>query len=237
MTVVTGDLATGEASLGVAHAPADAPAGGDIGHVRPLSALPSPAPLPCPTEELTSPHVLPPATVVAAAPVGEPPPRVRAWFDTLVAAELPEHDGSLASARQSADAYARRAKAANTRRAYMAGVRAWCTWCDQHALPCLPASGADVAASTDITGAAWMGGDWTLEAASGSIETATLAVEDYEGVLASGILRNAYIRFGYSDDGTLGYGSNSKPGVQYASSKIPTASTSPDSRAGGGEAP
>jgi hypothetical protein len=28
-----------------------------------------------------------------------------------------------------------------------------------------------------------------------------------------------------------------KPGVQYASSKIPTASTSPDSRAGGGEAP
>jgi len=71
---------------------------------------------------------------------------VRTWFDDAVAAELPDHDESLASARGSANAYARRAKAANTRRAYVAGVRAWCAWCDQHALPCLPASGADVAA-------------------------------------------------------------------------------------------
>ena len=30
--------------------------------------------------------------------------------------------------------------------AYRAGVRAWCTWCDQHALPCLPARAADVVA-------------------------------------------------------------------------------------------
>ena len=33
---------------------------------------------------------------------------------------------------------ARHAKADNTRRAYRAGVRAWCAWCDRHALPCLP---------------------------------------------------------------------------------------------------
>ncbi len=59
---------------------------------------------------------------------------------------MPEDDGSLAAARASADAYTRRAKAGNTRRAYVAGVRAWCAWCDQHGLTSLPASGADVAA-------------------------------------------------------------------------------------------
>src|SRR6185369_15465136 len=32
-------------------------------------------------------------------------------------------------------------------------------------------TGADVAASTDATGAAALGGDWTLEAATGPIET------------------------------------------------------------------
>jgi len=148
MTVAADDLATGDdSSVAAPRATAGTPAVvGDTGSARPTPALASPAPLPCLTEELTSSPALPPAVVGADAPVGEPPPRVRAWFDTLVAAELPEHDESLASARQSADAYARRAKAANTRRAYMAGVRAWCAWCDQHALPCLPASGADVAA-------------------------------------------------------------------------------------------
>src|SRR5690349_18134098 len=35
---------------------------------------------------------------------------------------------------------------ANTRRAYRAGVAAWCAWCDRHALPCLPARSADVVA-------------------------------------------------------------------------------------------
>lgn len=77
---------------------------------------------------------------------GQPPTTVMAWFDSAGVAAMPDHDETLASARSSADAYARRAKAANTRRAYMAGVRAWCAWCDQHARPCLPASGADVAA-------------------------------------------------------------------------------------------
>ena len=84
------------------------------------------------------------APQVPTAPAS--PEAVRAWFDGAVAAAMPDHDETLASARGSANAYARRAKAANTRRAYMAGVRSWCAWCDQHVLPCLPASGADVAA-------------------------------------------------------------------------------------------
>lgn len=95
------------------------------------SALPSPAP--CPPGD-------------AAAPIGAPPPAVRAWFDATALAELPEPDGSLPAARAAAQAYARRAKADNTRRAYRAGVRAWCDWCDRHALSCLPAAAADIAA-------------------------------------------------------------------------------------------
>ena len=92
---------------------------------------------------------LPPASCLpdaAAAPVGAAPPAVRSWFDAAVLAELPEPDGSLPAARAAAHAYARRAKADNTRRAYRAGVRAWCDWCDRHGLPCLPAAAADVAA-------------------------------------------------------------------------------------------
>jgi len=92
---------------------------------------------------------LPPASCLSeavAAPIGAAPPAVRSWFDVAVLAELPEPDGSLPAARAAAQAYARRAKADNTRRAYRAGVRAWCGWCDRHALPCLPAAAADVAA-------------------------------------------------------------------------------------------
>ena len=73
------------------------------------------------------------------------PTDVQTWFVNASFAAMPVHDESLASARSSADAYALRAKAANTRRAYVAGVKAWCAWCDQHALPSLPASGDDVA--------------------------------------------------------------------------------------------
>ena len=71
---------------------------------------------------------------------------MRRWFDRAVATPLPAFDGSLATARATADAFARLAKAANTRRAYRAGVAAWCAWCARHALPCLPASAADVVA-------------------------------------------------------------------------------------------
>jgi hypothetical protein len=60
---------------------------------------------------------------------------VRDWFDSAAEAAIPDYDGSIGTARSAAQAYARRAKAANTRRAYRAGVRAWCDWCDQHALP------------------------------------------------------------------------------------------------------
>jgi len=47
------------------------------------------------------------------------------------------------------------------------------------------ATGADVAASTDLTGNAAQGGDWQLEAQSGSVEAAPVAVEAFEGVLSS----------------------------------------------------
>lgn len=46
------------------------------------------------------------------------------------------------------------------------------------------ATGADVAASTDLTGGALMGGNWTLEAATGTIETAAIAPAAYDDVLA-----------------------------------------------------
>ena len=68
------------------------------------------------------------------------------WFDGTLNATPPAADGSLAAARGAASAYALQAKAASTRRAYRAAVRAWCAWCEQHGLPPLPASGPDVAA-------------------------------------------------------------------------------------------
>jgi hypothetical protein len=54
----------------------------------------------------------------------QPPARVRGWFDDAAAAIIPDDDGALATTRIAADAYARRPTAANTRRAYRAGVRA-----------------------------------------------------------------------------------------------------------------
>ena len=47
-------------------------------------------------------------------------------------------------------------------------------------------TGADVAASDDLTGSALLGGDWELEAKSGVIETSTLAsFDNFESVLAN----------------------------------------------------
>jgi hypothetical protein len=80
------------------------------------------------------------------APVGQPPLAVRAWFDDAAAAVIPAFDGTLGTARAAAYAYARHAKAENTRRAYRAGLRAWCAWCDDHGLPCLPANSTDIVA-------------------------------------------------------------------------------------------
>src|SRR5580692_11011569 len=55
-------------------------------------------------------------------------------------------NATIATARATAETFARLAKADNTRRAYRAGVAAWCAWCARHALPCLPATAADVVA-------------------------------------------------------------------------------------------
>ena len=71
---------------------------------------------------------------------------VSLWFDTIVATGEPVQDGTLASERQAAEAYARMGKAENTRLAYRSAVRAWCAWCAKRNLPPLPGSGADVAA-------------------------------------------------------------------------------------------
>ena len=91
------------------------------------------------------PAALPPVPA-DSVPIGAPPSSVQAWFDASIDAEIPVADGALSTARQIADILARRAKADNTRRAYRAGVRAWCAWCDQHGLTPLPARPADIAA-------------------------------------------------------------------------------------------
>ena len=73
------------------------------------------------------------------------PAKVRKWFDDAMTSALPEHDGTLDSARAIAEKAALHAKAENTRRAYRAGVRAWCAWCAEHKLTPLPAQPADIA--------------------------------------------------------------------------------------------
>jgi VCBS repeat-containing protein len=50
------------------------------------------------------------------------------------------------------------------------------------------ATGADVASSTDATGHADRGGDWTLERETGSVETAALTAFSWDGVLAPVII-------------------------------------------------
>ncbi|MGE8588307.1 MAG: DUF4347 domain-containing protein [Alcaligenes sp.] len=52
-------------------------------------------------------------------------------------------------------------------------------------------TGADVAASLDTTGAAVLGGDWTLEHQSGSIEAVAVSAEDWNYLLAPPVLDNA----------------------------------------------
>ena len=47
-------------------------------------------------------------------------------------------------------------------------------------------TGADVAASDDLTGAAELGGDWDLELKVGTVETQALRASNYSGVLNSG---------------------------------------------------
>jgi integrase len=88
----------------------------------------------------------PPPRLLPPPPVGADAPSVRAWFDDAVATAAPAMDGTLGAEREAAQAYQRMAKAANTRNAYRAAVRAWCDWCSRRDLPALPARGPDVAA-------------------------------------------------------------------------------------------
>ncbi|MFJ3047883.1 DUF4347 domain-containing protein [Herbaspirillum chlorophenolicum] len=44
-------------------------------------------------------------------------------------------------------------------------------------------TGADVAASTDLTGAASLGGNWTLESHVGDIDVRSLSIDGYDGVM------------------------------------------------------
>jgi integrase len=93
------------------------------------------------------PALLPAADGIQSdAPLGAAPAAVRAWFDTALDSAIPAADGTLATAQQTAKILARHAKADNTRRAYRAGVRAWCAWCGRHGLTPLPARPADIAA-------------------------------------------------------------------------------------------
>jgi hypothetical protein len=50
------------------------------------------------------------------------------------------------------------------------------------------ATGADIAASTDLTGAAELGGDWDLESKTGTVETNAFALEGFAGVLLDPIV-------------------------------------------------
>ena len=77
--------------------------------------------------------------VTSAPPLAGDGHAVRRWFSKIEDEPVPVADGTLAGARNAASAYARRAKAENTRRAYRAAVRVWCLWCDRHGLTPLPA--------------------------------------------------------------------------------------------------
>ena len=47
------------------------------------------------------------------------------------------------------------------------------------------ATGADIAASTNLTGALGRGGDWVLESTTGAIETTALALASFDGLLTT----------------------------------------------------
>ena len=71
-------------------------------------------------------------------------------------------------------------------------------------------SGANVAASTDVTGAASLGGDWVLEAVAGVVDTAALQGLTYAGSLAviTGTEGADVLNGGFLDDVIYGLGGN-----------------------------
>jgi len=70
-------------------------------------------------------------------------------------------------------------------------------------------SGADIAASDDLTGAQAKYGDWQLEVNTGAIESTPFLASDYQSVLSTGdgVLNNGLLRFGLS-------GSTTAPGEE-----------------------
>jgi len=60
-------------------------------------------------------------------------------------------------------------------------------------------TGADVAASDDLTGAEALGGDWMLEVQSGVVESVVVSADAYEGVLTE----DTAPMFGLSGDGKI----------------------------------
>ncbi|MES2248006.1 MAG: VCBS domain-containing protein [Pseudomonadota bacterium] len=65
------------------------------------------------------------------------------------------------------------------------------------------ATGADVAASNDATGAASRRGDWSLEVATGLIETRAFAAASYDGLLAAPTVSTTTPRITVSEPSTL----------------------------------
>ena len=64
------------------------------------------------------------------------------------------------------------------------------------------ATGADVAASTDRTGGGAIGGNWVLEAVTGSLDSSAIAVESYTYLLdtINGTIGNDSLNGGAGDD-------------------------------------
>ncbi len=87
-----------------------------------------------------------PATLPVPDLVGAAPARIVSWFDTAMDLAIPAHDGTIKGRRRTADAVRRRAKAANTIRAYRAGVSAWCAYAARHGVSALPADPDNVKA-------------------------------------------------------------------------------------------
>ena len=64
-------------------------------------------------------------------------------------------------------------------------------------------TGADIAASTNATGAARLGGDWTLEASVGHIEAKAFTDDAYDGLLAQPTLDTTMTKLNVAEPSTL----------------------------------
>ncbi len=62
-------------------------------------------------------------------------------------------------------------------------------------------TGADVAASSDLTGSQSLGGNWNLEVMTGTIEASSIGASDYMGTLASPVIQNLPTALTYTENG------------------------------------